>query len=329
MPLLERLPEVKGEIAPVARSCLGLLETPKVLPPWLFYDERGSALFEEITRLPEYYPTRVERSVLMQHADAIIEQARAGAARGADKVSIIELGAGTASKTDLLLAAAVRQQERVDFYPADVSPLPLQTATQRLAREQPRVAVHPLVGTHEAAFRALAHVAGRRLVLFIGSSIGNFEHFEAMDFLSALRAQLSVGDSLLLGTDLRKDPAILVPAYDDAAGVTAEFNLNVLTRLNREAGAHFDPALFRHVALWNDAQSRIEMHLESRLDQVVRIDALDTTIRFAAGERIHTESSHKYDEPTIDLLFGSSGFARVASYTDALGWFAVNLASAV
>ncbi|HEU0202305.1 MAG TPA: L-histidine N(alpha)-methyltransferase [Burkholderiaceae bacterium] len=325
-----------GEISPVARACLGLLETPKVLPPWLFYDDRGSALFEQITRLPEYYPTRVERAIFEERADAIFEHAaragegeRAGVAHSDAELSIVELGAGTATKTDLLLAAAVRRQGPVRFYPSDVSPLPLQEAAERLARTQPQVAVSPLVGTHEAAFRALHSVPGRRLVLFIGSSIGNFEHLEAMEFLSDLRSSLRAGDGLLLGTDLRKDPAILVPAYDDAAGVTAAFNLNLLTRLNREVGAHFDPAQFRHVALWNDAESRIEMHLESRLHQMVRIDALNATIRFAAGERIHTESSHKYDEATIDLVLGTAGFERVTTFTDVRGWFAVNLAVAV
>jgi dimethylhistidine N-methyltransferase len=331
---LELLRRSETDASAVSRACAGLFLTPKHLPPWLFYDERGTQIFEEITRLPEYYPTRVEHGILRMHAEDII----AAAMPDTEPWAIIELGAGTATKTEALLQAAVERQQAlaattrdigVDFFPADVAPQPLAIVAARLQRTLPQVHVHPVPGPHEAAFRQIKAIPARRLVLYIGSSIGNFDHTEAIEFLRQLRASLRPDDAFLLGTDLRKDIGILLPAYDDAAGVTARFNLNMLARLNREAGAHFDLHRFRHVARWNAELSRIEMHLESCVDQIVRIDALEASAVFRAGETIHTESSYKYDMATIDWLLTSAGFARSAVYTDAYDWFAVTLAHAV
>jgi L-histidine Nalpha-methyltransferase len=303
----------------------GLLRADKQLPPWLFYDAEGSRLYERITELPEYYLTRAEWSIFQSQGDAII----AGAANGtAGPLDVAELGAGTATKSLLLLQATVRRQGRTTFMPTDVSAEALAIAAERIAREEPRVTVRPVVGHHEQALLAIRTLEQHQLVLFIGSSIGNYEEDDARALLRAVRQSLRVGGALLLGTDLRKDPAALVRAYDDAQGVTAAFDKNVLARINRELGGGFDLDSFRHVAVWNEAQSRIEMHLESLVDQTVRIAGLHVDVPFRRGERIHTESSVKYDDAMVDTLLGASGFARETTLLDADERFAVHLARA-
>ena len=192
----------------------------------------------------------------------------------------------------------------------------------------PRAEVKPLVGWYPAVLDELGRITGRKLALFIGSSIGNYEPRAAVGFLSEVRAALSPGDAFLLGADMKKDPSVLIPAYDDAAGVTARFNLNVLARINRELGGSFDLGRFRHVAAWNEAESRIEMHLEAREPQVVRIEALAMEVRFERGERIHTESSYKYTERMIEEMLNGAGFRRGPSFFDDRGWFGVHLAFA-
>jgi dimethylhistidine N-methyltransferase len=300
----------------VARAVtVGLAVTPKRLPPWLFYDGPGSALFEEITRLPEYYPTRAERAIFERDADTLVS-----AALGAGDATFVELGAGSATKTQLLLDAAVRQRGAAHYVPVDVSASVLDLARARLAAEAPAVAVDPWPFTHDDALPALRALPGRKIVLFIGSSIGNYEGDEAIELLSGVRRALGRRDQLVLGTDLRKDPAVLV-----AAGVTAAFNRNVLARINRELGGHFHLDRFRHLALWNDLSSRIEMHLESDGDQVVAIDALDVRVRLRDGERIHTESSVKYDDAMVDGLLRASGFRRTRTFLDDGARFAVHL----
>jgi len=301
----------------------GLLAAKKNLPPYLFYDEEGSRLFEEITTLAEYYPTRVERSILVEHADEIVTMA---AADGGFPLHVVELGSGTATKSEIILRAVVAQQGRCIFAPVDVSESAIDEATARLARTLPEVTVRPLVMQHDEAFAHIRAIGPRRLVLFIGSSIGNFEDDEAHAILAGVRRSLAPGGALLLGTDLRKDPAILVPAYDDARGVTAAFNRNVLARINRELGGEFELDRFAHVALWNDARSRIEMHLESLCSQRVRIETLGVEIGFRQGERIHTESSIKYDDARVDAMLGRAGFVRERTFTDREHLFAVHLA---
>jgi dimethylhistidine N-methyltransferase len=301
----------------------GLTGREKSLPPWLFYDAAGSRLYEQITQLPEYYLTRAERSIFERHADDIVEAATRGTS---DPLQLMELGAGAATKSQLLLAAVLRRQRRTTFMPADISPESLKPAVTRLRRELPRSRIVPVVGPHEAALTAVSRLTGRQLVLFIGSSIGNYTSAQALALLAAIRRSLRAGSALLLGTDLRKDPQTLIAAYDDAGGVTAAFNRNVLVRLNRELGARFDPSRFRHVALWNGPASRIEMHLESTVDQIVPIEALHLQIELRSGERIHTESSVKYDEAMVDALFAGAGFERERTFFDGEKRFAVHLA---
>jgi L-histidine N-alpha-methyltransferase len=303
----------------------GLLRSDKKLPPWLFYDAEGSRLYERITELPEYYLTRAEWSIFATHSDEIVAAASGGKGRVLD---LAELGAGTATKSLLLVRAAVRRQGSTTFMPTDVSAEALAVATARIARELPRVTIRPVVGHHEHALDAIRTLEERQLVLFIGSSIGNYEDDEARALVRAIRGSLRSGGALLLGTDLRKDPNQLVSAYDDAQGVTAAFDKNVLARINRKLGGTFDLDSFRHVALWNEGRSRIEMHLESLADQTVRIAALGVDVPFHRGERIHTESSVKYDDAMVDDLLEPSGFARETTHLDAEGRFAVHLARA-
>jgi dimethylhistidine N-methyltransferase len=301
----------------------GLLCHEKALPPWLFYDEEGSRLYELITELPEYYPCRTERRLLEDHAGAIVDAAAAGSDQA---LSVVEIGAGTASKSQILLGAIVRRQGRTTFMAGDISGAALRLATTRLGREEPNVRVRAVVAHHESVLHEARGLPGRQLLLFMGSSIGNYDDEAAATLLAASRAALREGGALLLGTDLRKSPGVLVRAYDDAEGVTARFNKNLLVRINRELGGRFDPTLFRHVALWNEGASRIEMHLESAVEQTVRIEALGIHVHFRKGERIHTESSKKYDEAMVDALLGASGFRRERTFVDRDGLFAVHLA---
>jgi dimethylhistidine N-methyltransferase len=307
----------------------GLCSRPKRLPPWLFYDQAGSRLFDRITELPEYYLTRTERGILSEHAGEIVEAA-AGLVSGMARLRIVELGAGSADKTRLLLAATVKRQGSVLYEPVDVSPSALAAAKERIEREIPDVRVAPRVEDYTQGLVLDPEGPGeRRLVLYIGSSIGNFEPLEAMGLLRGVRAGLRAGDALLLGVDLVKDQALLLAAYDDVAGVTAAFNLNLLTRLNRELGAEFDPSAFAHRALWNEAQSRIEMHLESRNQQRVKLGALDLVAEFEAGETIHTENSYKYRPGLAASMLKAAGFAVTRSWTDERGWFEVALGRAL
>jgi dimethylhistidine N-methyltransferase len=302
----------------------GLTSHPKQLPPWLFYDEAGSRLFNEITDLPEYYVTRTERSILTAHAGEIMAQAAQGY-----RLRLTELGAGSADKTRLLLAAAVAQQSTVIYEPIDVSATFLETARDRIEREIAGVTVLPRVMDYTNGLALVPNSPGeRRLVLYIGSSIGNFEPSEALRLLKRLRATLQAGDGLLLGVDLVKDEPTLAAAYDDQAGITAAFNRNILTRLNRELDADFDLQSFAHRALWNPAHSRIEMHLESRVPHTVRVAALDIDINFAAGETIHTENSYKYLPGQPEALMSAAGFELSNRWTDPQGWFAVCLGKA-
>jgi L-histidine Nalpha-methyltransferase len=302
----------------------GLVSRPRRLPPWLFYDEAGSRLFEEITALPEYYLTRTEQAILAGNAGEIV--ARAAKEK---RLRIAELGAGSAAKTRLLLAAAVERQEAVLYEPIDISMTALELAQVRIEREIPAARVRPLVMDYTNGFALHAAAPGeRRLLLYIGSSIGNFEPAESARLLLKLRAQLAPGDCLLLGVDLVKDEAVLLRAYDDAAGVTAAFNKNVLVRLNREFDAGFDPASFLHRAIWNPVHSRIEMHLESLAAQRVPIAALDLELEFARGETMHTENSYKYRPGQALAMLEAAGFRAEACWTDARGWFLVCLGRA-
>ena len=303
----------------------GLRAQPRSLPPWLFYDDTGSHLFERITQLPEYYLTRIERAIFAAHAPAIVEQAAQGSS-----LRIAELGAGSADKTRLLLAAAAAHQGAVLYEPVDVSASALALAAHRIELEMPAIAVAPRVMDYTRHLALDPLLPGERwLVLYIGSSIGNFEPAEAAHLLTRVRAALQPGDSLLLGVDRVKDTSTLLAAYDDAAGVTADFNRNILVRLNRELAADFCPGAFAHHAVWNAAASRIEMHLESLARQTVRIGALSLTLDFAPGERIQTENSYKYQPGQAEALLTQAGFQTEVHWTDPAAWFSVLLARAV
>lgn len=297
----------------------GLRKQPKALPPWLFYDAQGSALFEQITSLPEYYLTRTERKILEDNAEDICR-------RAGTNLTVVELGAGTAEKTRILLRQLMRRQMRVVYLPVDISRAALEAADERLRREFPRLIVEPVVADYTAEQLALGN--GSKLVLYLGSSIGNFEPHQAAMLLSRVRTGLMPGDSLLLGTDRAKPAAILVPAYNDAAGVTERFNKNMLARINRELGGHFDLDSFRHVAEWNAGESRIEIYLESTREQTIAIDMLGIAVPFAKGERIHTENSYKYTDIAVHEMLAHSGFCVERTYSDERGWFSLHLARA-
>jgi len=315
--------EIAAE-SPVARAvAAGLGADKKWLPAWMFYDAEGSALYEQITELEEYYPTRTERRIFERHADAMVVGAFGDAP---ERATMIELGAGTAAKTVVLLRALARRAPWAGFVPVDVSGSALVLARARVKHELPRVEVRAIEATHEEAFAEIKRLPGPKCVLFIGSSIGNYEDGAAVHLLAGVQRALGRGGALVLGTDLRKSPQVLVPAYDDARGVTAAFNLNLLARINRELGGHFALERFRHVALWNDEASQIEMHLESVGAQSVRVDALGRSYQFADGERIHTESSVKYDLARVDRLLAASGFVRERTFEDDDRLFAVHLA---
>ncbi|HEY1159969.1 MAG TPA: L-histidine N(alpha)-methyltransferase [Terracidiphilus sp.] len=323
---------IEERVASAAREGLGA--DRKRLPPWLFYDQAGSRLFEEITELPEYYLTRTERGILAAYAGEMVARA---AEPGGDepagiksvRLRIAELGAGSADKTRLLLKAAVERQGTVLYEPVDVSASALAAARERIEREIAGVTVATRVMDYTHGLELEPTGAGeRRLVLYIGSSIGNFEPREAVGLLERVRAGLRAGDGLLLGVDLVKDEATLLAAYDDSAGVTAAFNLNLLTRLNRELGADFDLESFEHRAVWNGSESRIEMHLESRIAQRVRLAGLDFEVDFGAGESIHTENSYKYAPGQAEAMLAGAGFVPVESWTDERGWFGVCLGRA-
>jgi L-histidine Nalpha-methyltransferase len=297
----------------------GLSATPKRLPCKLLYDATGSALFEQITELPEYYLTRTERAIFEDYAGEML-----GAA--GPSLTLVELGAGTANKTRILIEELLQRQTRALFYPIDVSPAALNEAVQQMAVQFPQLRVSPIVADYSGGVPALSRISGRKLVLFIGSSIGNFDPPEAIGMLRRIRRSLRAGDALLLGTDLAKSSKILLPAYDDVQGVTAEFNKNMLARLNRELDADFDLDAFRHVALWNRRCSRMEIYLESLAKQDVFIPAVDMDVHFAAGERIHTENSYKYTDEMVNSILREAGFKLERTWSDSKRWFGVNLA---
>ncbi|MGZ4788311.1 MAG: L-histidine N(alpha)-methyltransferase [Terriglobales bacterium] len=297
----------------------GLTKKPKSLSPKLFYDTTGSELFERITELPEYYLTRTERAILTAHAGEIISAA-------GHNLSLIELGAGTASKTRLLIRAALERQPRLSFYPIDVSRSALDEAVASLNGDFRGLRVVPVVDDYSRGLGQLTKLSGRKLLLYLGSSIGNFEPMQAAAMLRMMRNTLHVGDALLLGTDMVKPPEILIPAYDDAQRVTAAFNKNILAHINRELAADFNLDNFSHVALWNHECSRMEMYLESTRPQVVHIRHLGTCIHLNKGERIHTENSYKFTQPIVDAILDMAGFVREQTWTDDKSWFALHLA---
>jgi L-histidine N-alpha-methyltransferase len=276
----------------------GMLAGHKMLPPVWFYDEVGSALFDEITRLPEYYLTRAERALLVEHAARIADLSGA--------TSLVELGAGTCEKTRLLLDPLWDKGILASYVPLDVSAVTLQQAAFLLAQEYEGLLVHALIGDFR---RHLGKVpkSPNQMFAFLGSTIGNLSTHDRAGFFSDLAAVMKPGDTFLLGADLVKDPKKLVRAYDDVAGVTARFNLNVLNVLNRELGANFDPSYFEHVAVWNEEESRIEMHLRATQAQAVEISSLGINVHFETGEALLTETSAKFTSEGIQAELARAG----------------------
>jgi dimethylhistidine N-methyltransferase len=297
---------------------VGLTAARKWLPPRWFYDELGSSLFDTICFLPEYYVMRAEASVLTAH------RAEIASAFGSD-VRLVELGSGAARKTRILLDSITRRQREVEYAPVDVDASMLERMGRDLLRDYDTLritAVRSDFRQPSVPLSLLPHTRSRTVVLFLGSTIGNLSPEEATAMLRDLRSALSPGDALFLGADLKKSRDVLEPAYNDALGVTAAFNLNLLARINRELGGAFDIAAFQHLAFYDEMHGRIEMHLVSRRAQRVRIDALDLEVAFDEGERIHTESSYKHDASTLRALADASGFTVEQTWTDPRRWFA-------
>ena len=294
----------------------GLTARPRAIPARWFYDHRGSELFEAITDLPEYYPTRTERALLEACVPQVAHYVGAGRA-------VVEFGSGSSAKTPLLLAAV----DPAAYVPIDISGDFLRESAAALGQRFPGLPVHPVEAdfTHPIALPG-AIGAAPRLGFFPGSTIGNLTAPAATDLLRAMAGTLGDGAMLLIGMDRIKSPDVLVPAYDDAQGVTAAFNLNLLTRINRELGGDVPVDAFRHVARWNDAEARIEMHLAAVRDVAFTIDG--RSFEIAAGETIHTENSHKYDARGARLLLAAGGWTTIATWTDPDDQFAILLAEA-
>ncbi len=286
----------------------GLLARPKELSCQYFYDREGSELFEQICRLREYYLTRAESEILVAHARGIAQHYPSG-------VSVAELGSGSSIKTRILLEALLANGS-VRYVPIDISGELLAQTTERLLLDYPGLAVDPVADDYQQGLAYFAQeTVGPKLVLWLGSSIGNLDRTSAAEFLRGVRGMLDPSDRLLVGIDLRKSPKILERAYDDEHGVTAQFNLNLLARINRELGGRFDLSTFRHRIRYDEGEGRVEMYLESQRDQVVPIAVLGEEFAFRAGERIHTENSYKYSLAEIERL------ARAASLRLAQRWF--------
>jgi L-histidine N-alpha-methyltransferase len=301
-----------------ADALAGLSARPKMLPPRWFYDSRGSQLFEQITELPEYYPTRTEREILQAHADDI--------AAAAPVHTVVELGSGSSSKTRLLLDAWRRGGTLRRIVTVDVSISALTEAAQVLRERYPDVELQPIRADFTRHLDEL-NTVGPTAIVFLGSTIGNLNPAQRREFFDSVRHALKDGDVLLLGTDLVKPSEVLVPAYDDAAGVTAEFNLNVLRVLNRELDGDLPVEAFRHRAVWNADEERIEMRLVAERAVQARLAGIDLDVRFEAGEELLTEISSKFRRPGITAELADSGLRVDHWWTDSRGYFAVSLAS--
>jgi L-histidine N-alpha-methyltransferase len=294
----------------------GLTRPFKELPPKYFYDDYGSELFERICELPEYYPTRTERWILDAHATEIAHLTRAE--------DVVELGAGHATKTRVLLDALTRETWLRRYMPVDVSPATVETCVAELAGEYPGLRLHGLVGDFEWHLDALPEADGPRLIAFLGGTLGNFLPGSRRRFLGEIRRRLPDDGFLLLGTDLVKDRSILLRAYDDSAGMTAEFNRNILRVVNRELGANFDLTAFEHVALYDEEREWIEMRLRSRVEQLVEIPTLGLSVTFAEGEEIRTEISAKFTRERLNADLAAAGLRQAGWYADPGANFAVS-----
>lgn len=300
----------------------GLSALPKYLNPQYFYDREGSLLFEEISEQPEYYPTRTELSILEKNAEEISRLF-------SPETVLVELGSGSARKTRTLIEAFIRRFGRLHFIPVEISPSILRQSSEILLNDYQELSITAVAAEFETGLQAISTQLKRpKLIVWLGSSIGNFDQQHAANFLRQLSQLMNPRDRLLIGMDLVKDVKILEAAYNDAADVTAAFNLNLLKRINRELGGHFDLQKFTHCAFFNREKERIEMHLVSERPQLVAIDALKMDIHFKGGESIHTENSHKYRQETIGSLADKANLKLEKQWIDEKNWFCVNLFSA-
>ncbi len=305
-----------SELANDARS--GLSASFKELPPKYFYDELGSQLFEQITELPEYYPTRTERKILRDQGAAIVA--------AADPECLIELGSGSASKTRALLDAMRDRGSLHTYVPVDISEEITRRTAAELISEYPGLRVHGVICDFEHDLERLPGWGQRRMIAFLGGTIGNFPAPERIAFLRRIAGMLGPEDSLLLGTDLVKDIDRLEAAYNDSAGVTARFNKNVLTVLNRELGADFDSEAFEHRAFYDSNEERIDIRLRSREQQSVRVEALEMDVGFDEGEEMRTEISCKFTRESLELAYSEAGLKLVEFWTDPEAQFGLSLA---
>jgi L-histidine N-alpha-methyltransferase len=301
----------------------GLSSQPKRFLPKYFYDQLGSQLFEAICLLPEYYLTRAENEILEHFADEIVSSLDGN-------TTLLEMGSGSASKTRLIIEALLRKQPGLLFVPVDISASALDSSSRILLQSYPKIRIEAYAADYFAGLAELGKKPrARTLALFLGSNVSNFDPEEALKFLRALRQVLRDGDALLLGADLKKDKSVLEAAYNDALGVTAAFNLNVLARINRELGGNFDLRAFQHRAFYNEAPGRVEIYIESTRDQTVSISQLGIEVQFRTGEQIHTENSYKYDLNDIARLASATGFTHARTWLDQKKQFSSNLLLAV
>lgn len=298
---------------------LGLARAKKSIPCRHFYDADGSILFERICSLPEYYLPRAERSILTARADEL-------ARMFAPTVTLVDLGSGNSAKTRILIEAFHHLHQGLRYFPVDISSEMLEQTSRDLVDHFHRLEVHAVAGDYEHGLAQLQQEGNNpKLIVCLGSTIGNFDRPSAARFLARWTATMGPADRMLVGIDLHKDRAVLEPAYDDAAGVTAAFNLNLLQRINRELDGHFELDAFEHRSFYNEREGRIEMHLVSRRKQTVRIEALEMEVAFAAGESIHTEDSYKYTRPQIETLASEAGLALTEQWLDAKSRFSLNV----
>jgi L-histidine N-alpha-methyltransferase len=301
----------------------GLTATPKRIPCRFFYDEAGSQIFEEICELPEYYLTRAESEILRVRAENV-------ARRFSLPISLVEFGSGNSTKTRLLIEALLHEHGSLSYCPVDISPSVLEASALQLLDDYKRLEIRAIAGEYQDGLRRIRRDTQRpKLILWLGSSIGNLDRPSAEKFVSELRGEMNLEDRLLLGIDLRKDRDVLESAYNDSRGVTARFNLNLLARINRELGGQFDSESFDFQATYDEVEGKVVSHLRSRRDQTVRIEDLGLDVEFAAGESIHTENSFKYSQAEIEALARCTGFAVEEHWLDAGNRYSVNLLAPV
>lgn len=297
----------------------GLTRKNKFVSSRHFYDKAGSELFDKICGLPEYYPTKKEMEILSSLKDELPQYLDGD-------YSVVELGSGSATKTRHIFDALSARQEKIEYYPIDISDV-VKESSERLQNEFENLHITGIVDQYESGLNYIKNLAGKKLIVFFGSSIGNFDQKAALDFLKRIRSSMNDGDLFLLGVDLVKDKGVLESAYNDSRGITAKFNLNLLHRINDELGGDFEAGKFEHVAFYNSREKRIEMHLESKEDQQVLIHDVGLEIKLKKGERIRTEYSHKYTIPQIRRAAKKTGFSIKGMWTDRQDYFASVLLS--